>query len=76
MKDVSIETIESGRPSVDTLEGIQFCLNALYADQQKRSCENVVNGMTYEELLGILLLARDEIQEFRDAEHDDDQESE
>lgn len=29
MKDVSIETIESGRPAIDTLDGIKFCLDAL-----------------------------------------------
>ncbi len=62
MKDFSRETFESGRPSIDVLDGIDFCLERLYAGQQKCTSGEVAKYMSYEELLGVLLLARDEIQ--------------
>ena len=67
MNDVDRETIEAGRPAEDTLVCINACLDALYADTRRDSRDRFAQDMTYEELLGALLLARDEIEESRAA---------
>ncbi len=61
MKDFSQETLETGRPRIDAIDGINFCLQNLYADT-KKNCDDIVAGcMSYEELIGALLVARDEL---------------
>ena len=59
MKDCSQESLESGRPQAMPLETIRFCLNQLFADKSKSIYGNVCAGLTYEELIGALLQARD-----------------
>jgi hypothetical protein len=61
MKDFRKEQLEVGRPKINPLDGINFCLECLYADQEKTIMDNVAGGCSYEELIGVLLLARDEI---------------
>ena len=52
MKDVSKRELESSRPSMDALDAIDFCLNALFKDKQKYLSDEVVSHCTYEELIG------------------------
>ncbi|MBA4073625.1 MAG: hypothetical protein C0508_01205 [Cyanobacteria bacterium PR.023] len=61
MKDATKKELESRRPHLSGLKGINFCLSELYADKHK-SIDGVVAGhCTYEELIGSLLVARDEL---------------
>ena len=51
--------LESGRPSIDAAEAVSFCLTQLYRDREHTLDEEVCHNLTYEELIGALLLARD-----------------
>ena len=59
MKDVTKRNAESGRPSASTLTAVSYCLKKLYADQNKSVRDLVAVDLTYEELIGALLRARD-----------------
>lgn len=59
MKDVSRQTIESGRPDQSPLTCINHCIDMLDRDQTKSVTDDVVQWLTFEELLGALLHARD-----------------
>ncbi len=59
MKDLSDDNGE--RPDVTPLEAVDFCLNQLFKNTTKSLDDTVVGSCTYEELLGALLSARDEI---------------
>ncbi len=59
MKDHSKTSLESSRPRVTAFEAITFCLDRLYEDKTKEICDEVVDGMIFEELIGALLMARD-----------------
>jgi hypothetical protein len=64
MKGIKKEQLEETRPQqIDAEEGLDFCLNALYADKKHTIEEYVVHNLTYEELIGALLLARDTVKE-------------
>ena len=61
MKDYDQAFLEGRRPTTITaLQGIDFCLEQLYGDKTKEITDEVVAGLTFEELIGILLLARDQ----------------
>ena len=62
MKGFDKKELESGRPSIDVLYGINYCLNALYAEPTKNMDDFAVKNLTYEEIIGVLLLAKDEIE--------------
>ncbi len=73
MKNITKEELEQGRPTIDVLEGLNFCLDQLYEDREHTFYQDIVKGLTFEELIGVLLLARDEVkryEEFR-TEQDD-----
>jgi hypothetical protein len=73
MKDYTRKELEASRPDVDGQECINFCLEALFKDKTKRMNDAVctfkdrkrkgqgwiTTTLTYEELIGALLLARD-----------------
>lgn len=65
MKDASIEYINSCRPEEDALWLLDFCLDALYKDKVNKFNDDINKNLTYEELLGTLLKARDEIKFLR-----------
>ena len=62
MIDYTQSEIENNRPEKSVYECINFCLSRLYKDRKHRVTDEVVNGMTFEELIGALLLAKDEIE--------------
>jgi hypothetical protein len=62
MKDLSHDELEKSRPNITALEGINFCLEQLYKDDKKLISDYIVHNFTFEELIGALLLARDELQ--------------
>ena len=71
MKDFTQHELENSRPSIDTLEAIEFCLNKLYEDNTKLTSDFIVHNLIFEELIGALLLARDELKDFLSYEGDD-----
>ena len=61
MKGCSKESLEEERPQIGCLEAIDFCLDRLYRDKQHEIRDEIVRGLCFEELIGALLLARDEV---------------
>jgi hypothetical protein len=59
MTDFTQSQLESSRPSSPIDEGVGVCLKRLYEDRSHSVTDEVVTGLTYEELIGVLLLARD-----------------
>jgi len=49
----SKKLLESSRPSIYVIEGINFVLNSLYKDKKHSISEEVVKDLTYEELIGV-----------------------
>lgn len=65
MKDYTKEQLENnGRPDLTAKELVDFCLDQLYKDKKHSLSDEVVKDyLTYEELIGTLLVARDSIEE-------------
>lgn len=61
MKGGDREMLEKSRPQIDAVEAVQFCLDRLFASQSKGLTDNVCEQLTYEELIGALLLAMDRL---------------
>jgi hypothetical protein len=59
MRDVERKHLERSRPQVPPLKAINHCLACLFDDEQHAASDKVVDKLTYEELIGALLLARD-----------------
>lgn len=59
MKDYSQEELERTRPSINPNDAIECCLKALFEDKKHNIHDYVVDGLTYEEVIGALLLAND-----------------
>jgi len=58
------ERFRRGRPSVEPAEAVKFCLDQLFAGCESWEQEDeVVYHLTFEELIGALLLAEDSIKE-------------
>jgi len=60
MKDVSQETLQrqTGEISQSAPEWVGFALRKLYADKDHTLGQEVVRGLSFEELIGALLAAR------------------
>jgi hypothetical protein len=61
MRDCSQEALEASRPEKSAAESVDFCLQQLYQDRTHTIDQIVAGVMTYEELIGALLLARDDL---------------
>lgn len=63
MLDVSQEELESGisNTKIDAESSVGFVLKKLYEDKEHGVEDEVVNGLTFEELVGALLLAKEHI---------------
>lgn len=59
MKHYSKEELESSRPNIDPHNAIDFCLKKLYADRKHCIEDEIVKGLTFEELIGALLVTKD-----------------
>ncbi|MDM4014886.1 hypothetical protein [Roseiconus lacunae] len=60
MKDHTTASLESARPQIDTRQAVDFCLQQLYRCRRHKITDEAATRLTYEELLGALLLARDD----------------
>jgi hypothetical protein len=63
VKNYRQQELESSRPSVSADTAIAHCLKTLYSDNEHHTGQEIVKNLTFEELIGALLLARDEIEE-------------
>ena len=63
MRDYSQKSYEEGRPSNTALHCVNFCLQQIYADNTKDREDEIVHHLTFEEVIGALLLARDKLEE-------------
>lgn len=68
MRGYTKAELEAERPPIGAMAAIAFCLKRLYEDQEHYISEEVVAGLSFEELLGSLLVARDELILFWEAE--------
>lgn len=59
MKDYTREELEEGRPGYSAYQTIGRCLDCLFTDKTHTINDEVVKGLTFEELIGALLQARD-----------------
>ncbi len=65
VKDTVREYDEASRPEVPASQAIRHCLDRLFADDTRSHHDEVVPGLSFEELIGALLLARDLAQDDR-----------
>jgi len=63
MKDKSKQAFETTRPDWDSKAAIQYCLTKMYKNQKKKTGDKIVKGLTYEDIIGALLLGRDAVEE-------------
>jgi hypothetical protein len=63
MKDFSTNDWERSPPIATPLQAIDFCLSQLDADRRHKADDVVAGVCTFKELIGALLLARDEIEQ-------------
>ena len=61
MRSHSQEVLESSRPDGEAKELLDFCLARLYEDDEHDVEDEIVNGLTFEELIGALLESKDDI---------------
>ncbi|MBW8185504.1 hypothetical protein [Shewanella nanhaiensis] len=61
MRDIDKKELESGRSPLEVLEGVDYCLDALFKETEKGIDDFVVKGLKFEELVGILLVVKDEL---------------
>jgi hypothetical protein len=64
MKDMTKEEINDGRPVDDALWLVNFCLDALYDDKVHNFTDAINSRLTFEELLGTLLKAKDSLESY------------
>ena len=63
MKDFTEAELTEGRPKESLETCIDRCLFQLFNDKNKVVQDDVVTGLTFEELIGTLLLTKDLIKE-------------
>jgi hypothetical protein len=62
MKGADQMLLEAGRPELPAHEVISYCLSRLYEDQDHRLTDFLAPDLTYEEVIGALLLGRDAVE--------------
>jgi hypothetical protein len=63
MKGLTKDQLLSSVPSIKIKDGASYCIQQLIADTEHSIKEEIVRGLTYEEVIGILLLVLREIEE-------------
>lgn len=80
MKDFTEEQYSADRPDVDICDGLNFCLEQLFNDKEHGRDDEIVHSLTFEELIGVLLKAKDIIEvlyvEDEDGDEDEDEDEE
>jgi hypothetical protein len=78
MKDFTEEQYSESRPDVDICDGINFCLKQLFKDKEHGRDDEIVDSLTFEELIGVLLKAKDIVDKlyFEEEEEGEEEEAE
>jgi|GEM_PF-3349050 len=63
MKNTTKDRLEKSRPTIDAHKAIKYCLDQLYFDKTRSYDEHVLGDLTFEELIGALLMGRDAVEE-------------
>ena len=66
LKDFTKRELNDSRPEKTLKEVVDFCLKKIYEDKKHKISDEVSPGLTYEELIGALLLAQDTEKELSD----------
>lgn len=75
MKDFTHQELEATRPSTDIAQTLAYCLAQLYADRMHTVTQEIVHGLTFEELIGTLLQARDLYEQVLEMEREDEEDT-
>jgi len=67
LKDHNEKWLRDRRPSIDVDEAVNYCLQALFDDKEHCFKECFASYITFEELIGALLLMEDRLKEDRDS---------
>ena len=81
MKDYTKEELNKSRPKISLKYGVDFCLNHLYLDTVHSTTQTLTThpedskngtigslGLSYEELIGVLLLVQDHLKNERESD--------
>lgn len=63
MKDVAENELKGMRPELTAAFCVDVCLDRLFRDDKHFTKEEVVDRLTFEELIGSLLAAKDDLEE-------------
>ena len=66
MKYATQSELEAGRPQISAGEAISYCLRRLYEDQEHKLADFLAPHLTYEEVIGALLLGIDAVSHSED----------
>jgi hypothetical protein len=64
MKDAPREELKSARPNASTSKMVDYCLEQLFNDKEHNLTENIVKGLTFEEVIGVLLVMQDMLKSY------------
>jgi hypothetical protein len=63
MKDFDKEQLEQERPNGRGRNLLTYCLERLYEDETRTVEDMIVKGLNFEELIGAMLVALDELED-------------
>ena len=63
MRDFNKVGLNASRPNEYALNLIDFCLEQLYKDKKHVVTDEIVEDLTFEELIGALIRAKDELED-------------
>lgn len=66
MRDYDEKMLRGYKPSISPSEAVEFCLEALCRDTLRKTTDEVCEHLTYEELLGALVLADEALKSYHE----------
>jgi hypothetical protein len=67
MKDFNERIMRNVRPNLPANRVVKYCLDRLFLDQEHKTSDEIVSGLTFEEIIGALLMAEDAVLVAEDA---------
>jgi hypothetical protein len=68
MRDYNQKELEGSRPQIPATDAITYCLTRLYEDQEHSVSDFLAPHLTYEELIGALLVGLDAVKQLEGTE--------
>jgi hypothetical protein len=72
MRNITQHDLESTRPDSPLEETLSYCLKQFYADCAHEVTEEFIHGLSFEEVIGTLLQARDLLEECQQREREEE----